>query len=239
MVTSELERTSRDTKRLAFSFFASMTFLFLFILCVNILLLAVIYFSRPRVRGWLFVSLGIFFPFVSFALYANLGHFWLTDSPLQRATPRQAELAGQGLAQKNTPNDIDSNAMSSEAQQAFAALSPAERELRIRTMVASLSQRLQTSGGEPQEWLRLARAQSVLGDKVATRAALEQAEKLHPSLVREKFWLASSIAILLASQLDELDKKRIKRQLEQAKTTASIDAKEIEILEQRLAPLLK
>ena len=224
---------------MAFSFFASMTFLFLFILCVNILLLAVIYFSRPRVTGWLFVSLGIFFPFVSFALYANLGHFWLTDSPPPITTPRQAELAGQGLAQEDAQNDIDSNAMSGEAQRVFAALSPAERELRIRAMVDSLSQRLQASGGEPQEWLRLARAQSVLGDKAATRAALEQAEKLHPSLVREKFWLASSIAILLASQLDELDKQRIKQQLEQAKTTTRIDAKELETLEQRLAPLLR
>ena len=216
-----------------------MTFLLLFILCVNILLLGVIYFSRPRVSGWLLVSLCIFFPGTSFAIYANLGQLWLVDNPLATANARRAatrqESGENGFARDN----IDSNALSREAQQAFAALSPAERELRIQAMVASLSQRLQTSGGEPQEWLRLARAQRVLGEKAAARATLEQAEELHPSLSGEKFWLANSIAILLASPLDEPDKLRIKWQLEQAKASMSIDANEIKTLERRLAPLLQ
>ncbi len=212
-----------------------MTFLLLFILCVNILLLGAIYFSRPRISSWLFASLCIFFPGTSFAVYANIGQLWLADNPLVATATSKDELAQSGFAR----GGVDSNALSREAQATFAALSPAERELRIQTMVSSLSQRLYASGGEPQDWLRLARAQSVLGEKAAARAALEQAEKSHPSLSHEKFWLATSIAILLASPLDELDKLRIKRQLEQAKATTSVDANELKNLEQRLIPLLQ
>lgn len=56
--------------------------------------------------------------------------------------------------------------------EAIASLPPAERQKAIEDMVAGLSERLKKNGGSPDEWARLIRAQTVLGDHAAARQAV-------------------------------------------------------------------
>lgn len=56
--------------------------------------------------------------------------------------------------------------------EALANLPPAERQKAIEDMVAGLSERLKQNGGSPDEWARLIRAQTVLGDHAAARQAV-------------------------------------------------------------------
>ena len=60
---------------------------------------------------------------------------------------------------------------------AIAALAPPERMAAIRGMVQGLAERLQPGGGTLEEWLRLIRAQSVLGDTDTARASLITAQQ--------------------------------------------------------------
>lgn len=60
---------------------------------------------------------------------------------------------------------------------AIAALAPAERLAAIRGMVEGLAERLRPGGGTLDEWLRLIRAQSVLGDADKARASLVTAQQ--------------------------------------------------------------
>ncbi len=200
----------------------------LFFLCANLLLLFALATALPKGRRLLpMVGLGLFFPGLSLMLYAHLGHIWLPDYPLQqRAAGAQQE-----------ERDVDTAARA--AEEAFAALSPEERMERIRTMVASLSQRLYRNGGTPQEWLRLARAESTLGYKDKARAALEQAEERHLGLTRQKAWLAASVAVLLTSPLDNKDKQRVRQQLTEAKVLFGSSDADIKTLEEKLLPLLQ
>lgn len=207
----------------------------LFILCANLVLLTIVYLSLPPKNGWLFIALCIFFPAFSLTTYINIGQAWLPDNPLHAR-----KIAGGSSSNDSTTttqNNSDKIALSKEAQQAFAALTPAERSARIRAMVDSMAERLYKNGGKPKEWLRLARAQSTLGGKAQAREALEKAERQYPSLKQEKSWIAASIATLLASPLDDNDKARIKKQLKQAKKT--MDDNDMKILEKKLIPLLK
>ena len=57
------------------------------------------------------------------------------------------------------------------------ALAPPERMAAIRGMVQGLAERLQPGGGTLEEWLRLIRAQSVLGDTETARASLVTAQQ--------------------------------------------------------------
>ncbi|HEX2526399.1 MAG TPA: c-type cytochrome biogenesis protein CcmI [Geminicoccus sp.] len=64
--------------------------------------------------------------------------------------------------------------------QAMAALSPEERNERIRSMVDGLDARLQDDPNDLEGWLRLGRARMVLGEKDRAAAAFEQASRLRP-----------------------------------------------------------
>lgn len=66
---------------------------------------------------------------------------------------------------------------SSEARKEMAQLSPDKRQARIRQMVDGLAERLNADGGELQEWQRLIRSYTVLGDRAKAEAALEKAKK--------------------------------------------------------------
>ena len=201
----------------------------LFFVCANLLLLCALAAALPKGRRLMaMIVLGLFFPGLSLMLYAHLGHIWLPDHPLRQGRAASAQQEGR---------DVDASARA--AQEAFAALSPAERAERIRAMVASLSERLYRNGGAPQEWLRLARAESTLGDKDKARAALEQAEERHLGLQRQKAWLAASVAVLLASPLDDKDKRRVRRQLKEAKALFGSSDADIKALEEKLLPLLQ
>lgn len=59
---------------------------------------------------------------------------------------------------------------------AIAALAPPERLAAIRGMVEGLAERLRPGGGTLEEWLRLIRAQSVLGEAETARASLATAQ---------------------------------------------------------------
>jgi cytochrome c-type biogenesis protein CcmH len=64
-----------------------------------------------------------------------------------------------------------------QSGQAIAALPAPDQMTAIRGMVEGLSQRLKDSGGTLEDWLRLVRSQSVLGDKVQAREALSLARQ--------------------------------------------------------------
>ena len=61
--------------------------------------------------------------------------------------------------------------------EAAASLSDSERSEMIRAMVDGLRVRLETDGGTAEDWLRLIRAQAVLGDKDAARASVARARE--------------------------------------------------------------
>ena len=61
------------------------------------------------------------------------------------------------------------------AAAAMQALSPAERDAAIRGMVDGLDRRLAARGGTPDEWLRLVRSYSALGDRDQAIKALDRA----------------------------------------------------------------
>lgn len=66
--------------------------------------------------------------------------------------------------------------LSQEARQSMAALTPEQRQQRIRQMVEGLAERLTADGGELNEWQRLVRAYMVLGDKESAAKALKGAQ---------------------------------------------------------------
>jgi cytochrome c-type biogenesis protein CcmH len=61
------------------------------------------------------------------------------------------------------------------AMAAIRAMPPAERDAAIRGMVEGLDRRLAGRGGTPDEWLRLVRAYSVLGERDQAIKALDRA----------------------------------------------------------------
>ncbi len=66
--------------------------------------------------------------------------------------------------------------LSQAARQSMAALTPEQRQQRIRQMVAGLAERLKADGGDLDEWQRLVRAYMVLGDKESAAKALQDAQ---------------------------------------------------------------
>ena len=68
-------------------------------------------------------------------------------------------------------------AISREAQQEMAQLSPEQRNQRIHQMVEGLANRLRTDGGDLRDWQRLIRSYTVLGDRQKALVALADAKK--------------------------------------------------------------
>ena len=57
----------------------------------------------------------------------------------------------------------------------MTAMPPAERDAAIRGMVAGLDRRLAAKGGSADEWLRLVRSYSALGEREQATKALDRA----------------------------------------------------------------
>lgn len=81
----------------------------------------------------------------------------------------QAPAARPDPAGSLAPAEADS------AAAAMRAMPPAEREAAIRGMVDGLDRRLAARGGTPDEWLRLVRSYSALGDPDQAGKALDRA----------------------------------------------------------------
>jgi len=62
---------------------------------------------------------------------------------------------------------------------AAKAMTPSDRTAMIKQMVAGLAERLNKNGGDVEEWKRLVRSYTVLGDDQAARKALDDARQAH------------------------------------------------------------
>ncbi len=131
-------------------------------------------------------------------------HFWLAVGHEQRGESKAAEQAyrkllaraelspemrqllrerlaavGSGDVAATAPNHQVGRgaAPSLAARQQMARLSPDERQKQIRSMVDGLASRLAADGGKLEDWQRLIRALTVLGDDAKAAAALGDARK--------------------------------------------------------------
>ncbi|WP_342162510.1 c-type cytochrome biogenesis protein CcmI [Methylobacterium sp. SD21] len=73
-----------------------------------------------------------------------------------------------------TPNPT-AKADTEAAMAAVRAMPPAERDAAVRGMVEALDRRLAAKGGNPDEWMRLVRSYSVLGERDQAVKALDRA----------------------------------------------------------------
>ncbi len=84
------------------------------------------------------------------------------------------KLKGEPAAEDSAP-EAHSGAATAEQAPDLAAMSPAERDAFIQSMVDRLAARLKDNGKDLAGWLRLARAYKVLGRDQDARAAVESA----------------------------------------------------------------
>ena len=85
--------------------------------------------------------------------------------------------AGKGVGQPETAApDMPPGSGGADAAAAIKAMPPAEREAMIRHMVERLDQRLAAKGGNADEWMRLVRSYSALGDRPRAVQALDRAK---------------------------------------------------------------
>ncbi|AWN35024.1 c-type cytochrome biogenesis protein CcmI [Methylobacterium radiodurans] len=96
----------------------------------------------------------------------------LKDDPaaLERLEAGARDLGLQAEAPEPAPRADTESAVA-----AVTALPPAERDAAIRAMVAGLDRRLAAKGGSAEEWMRLVRSYSALGDRDHAAQALERA----------------------------------------------------------------
>ncbi|MET0369495.1 MAG: c-type cytochrome biogenesis protein CcmI [Methylobacterium sp.] len=84
---------------------------------------------------------------------------------------------GLGQAQAN-PSAVPTPTAKADTDAAMAAvraMPPAERDAAVRGMVEALDRRLAAKGGSPDEWMRLVRSYSVLGERDQAVKALDRA----------------------------------------------------------------
>ncbi|MBV9114789.1 MAG: c-type cytochrome biogenesis protein CcmI [Hyphomicrobiales bacterium] len=93
----------------------------------------------------------------------------LADAPAE--APWRPAVEAHLAALTRPPNDKSA---------AIAGLAPAAQGDAIRSMVAGLAARLQQQGGSAEEWARLVRSLTVLGETEKARAALAQARAALP-----------------------------------------------------------
>jgi cytochrome c-type biogenesis protein CcmH len=101
----------------------------------------------------------------------------------QLAESIQVAAAQAGLDPETLPAAPDGGASGMPAAadvEAMAALTPAERDARIRAMVDGLDARLKDAPDDVEGWLRLGRARLVLGENERAAAAYEKAAALRP-----------------------------------------------------------
>ncbi|MEA1834047.1 c-type cytochrome biogenesis protein CcmI [Methylobacterium durans] len=89
--------------------------------------------------------------------------------PRTRANPLSGTVAKPAVA------DAESRADTEAAVAAVKAMPAAERDAAIRGMVAGLDRRLSAKGGTPDEWLRLVRSYSALGERKQASRTLDRA----------------------------------------------------------------
>lgn len=106
----------------------------------------------------------------------------VTPQPLPPAGPPAGSADGSAGADGAAP------ALTQEQMDQMQALSPEEQEKMVRTMVDSLTARLEQQPDDVEGWLRLGRARQVLGEPEAAREALRRATGLAPD--RADVWLA-------------------------------------------------
>jgi len=106
------------------------------------------------------------------------------DSPMREAIGRQVANAASaaGIAAPPLPNGQAAAGTPGPAtpQTAAANMSPAERDQMIRGMVDKLAARLASAPDNPDGWLQLARAYTVLGERDKAADAYDHAAKLKP-----------------------------------------------------------
>ncbi|HEX2843303.1 c-type cytochrome biogenesis protein CcmI [Hyphomicrobium sp.] len=103
-----------------------------------------------------------------------------TDAPWRKAIADRLDLVtkklkGEPVVEDKAPEASSPSAAGGEQAPDLAAMSPAERDAFIQSMVDRLAVRLKDNGKDLAGWLRLARAYKVLGRDQDARAALESA----------------------------------------------------------------
>ncbi len=106
------------------------------------------------------------------------------DAPWRGVVEQQIAMAtGQGNMAQAVPQDADAGvrapALSKEAMQGAAEMTPQQRQQMIGGMVERLATRLSDGGGSVEDWLRLARSQTVLGRNKAATDTLARARKAY------------------------------------------------------------
>ncbi|MBI6629196.1 c-type cytochrome biogenesis protein CcmI [Pontibaca salina] len=104
-------------------------------------------------------------PDLAFQVWNELLRDGAPDAPWTLAVRAQIEdMARHAGVNFTLPPEATAPGPSAEDIEAAAEMSDADRNAMIRSMVDTLSQRLASQGGTPQEWARLIGALSVLGD---------------------------------------------------------------------------
>lgn len=96
----------------------------------------------------------------------------LKDDP---AALERLEAGARDLGPRAAVPEPAARADTESAIAAVTAMPPAERDAAIRAMVAGLDRRLAAKGGSAEEWMRLVRSYSALGDRDHAAQALERA----------------------------------------------------------------
>ncbi|GJD33441.1 c-type cytochrome biogenesis protein CcmI [Methylobacterium aerolatum] len=95
------------------------------------------------------------------------------QAPAQGGGPRAgASVPSVPPADGQSP---EGRAETEAAMAAMRAMPPAERDAAIRGMVEALDRRLMAKGGSPDEWMRLIRSYSALGEREKAAQAVERA----------------------------------------------------------------
>jgi cytochrome c-type biogenesis protein CcmH len=106
------------------------------------------------------------------------------DSPMRDAIGRRvadaAATAGIAAPQLPQGQPAATPEPTQEQMKAAANMSPAQREQMIRGMVAQLAARMASAPNDPDGWLRLGRAYTVLGETDKAVDAYDHAAKLKP-----------------------------------------------------------
>ncbi|HEV7438374.1 MAG TPA: c-type cytochrome biogenesis protein CcmI [Methylobacterium sp.] len=92
-----------------------------------------------------------------------------------KAPPKATERTPLSAAQAATSDDGAARADTEAAVAAIKAMPAAERDAAVRGMVAGLDRRLSAKGGTTDEWLRLVRSYSILGERKQASRTLDRA----------------------------------------------------------------
>ncbi|OCC01189.1 c-type cytochrome biogenesis protein CcmI [Labrys sp. WJW] len=125
----------------------------------------------------------------------------IADNPNAADFLRQ-EIARVGGQPKSAPDgagpDAAARGPSQDDVKAAQAMTPEERGKMIQGMVSGLSERLKSQGGSPEEWMKLIKAYSVLGQADNARTALADARKAlanSPDAVRQMDELSKALGL--------------------------------------------